>query len=94
MPSIFQRINDVLTANINDLIDRVEDPERMVKQIIREMEAHIAASRDGVLDAMASEKKLLKELEDHRRQSEECTKRRRPPCAPRKRTWREPHWHA
>lgn len=75
MQSIFQRINDVLTANINDLIDRVEDPERMVKQIIREMEAHIAASRDGVLDAMASEKKLQKELEDHRRQSAEWRKK-------------------
>jgi phage shock protein A len=36
--SIFKRINDVINANINDLIDKVEDPERMIKQIIREME--------------------------------------------------------
>ncbi len=70
MLKIFQRINDVMTANINDLIDRVEDPERMVKQIIREMEEHIRASKQGVLDAMTSEKKLRKEVEHHRQQSE------------------------
>jgi len=70
MLKIFQRINDVMTANINDLIDRVEDPERMVKQIIREMEEHIRASKEGVLNAMTSEKKLQKEVEHHRQQSE------------------------
>lgn len=70
MLKIFQRINDVMTANINDLIDRVEDPERMVKQIIREMEEHIRASKEGVLDAMTSEKKLHQEVTHHRQQSE------------------------
>ena len=69
MLKIFQRIHDVMTANINDLIDRVEDPERMVKQIIREMEEHIRASKEGVLNAMTSEKKLQKEVEYNRQQS-------------------------
>lgn len=31
---IFSRIGDVVKSNINDLIDRAEDPEKMVKQII------------------------------------------------------------
>jgi phage shock protein A len=70
MPSIFKRISDVISANINDLIDRVEDPERMVKQIIREMEAHISTAKEGVLDAIASEKMLYKDLEHHRGQSD------------------------
>jgi phage shock protein A len=69
MLKIFQRIHDVMTANINDLIDRVEDPERMVKQIIREMEEHIRASKEGVLNAMTSEKKLHKVVEYNRQQS-------------------------
>lgn len=34
---IFQRIGDVLKSNINDLIDKAEDPEKMVKQIIIDM---------------------------------------------------------
>jgi phage shock protein A len=55
MVSIFKRINDVITANINDLVDRVEDPERMVKQIIPEMEDNIRISKEGVIEAIASE---------------------------------------
>src|SRR5207244_5760138 len=75
MPSIFKRINDVITANINELIDRVEDPERMIKQIIREMEDNIRKAKEGVIEAIASEKQLQKHLENHRRQSAEWLKR-------------------
>lgn len=71
MANIFKRISDVITANINDLIDRVEDPERMIKQIIREMEENISKAKEGVIDAIASEKQLQKELEHHRQQSAE-----------------------
>ncbi len=71
MPNIFKRISDLVTANINDLIDRVEDPERMIKQIIREMEENIRQAKDGVIEAVASEKKLWMEVEAHRRQSQE-----------------------
>jgi phage shock protein A len=71
MPSIFKRISDVITANLNDLIDRVEDPERMIKQIIREMEDNISKAKEGVIEAIASEKQLQKDLELHRRQSAE-----------------------
>lgn len=75
MSSIFKRINDIISANINDLIDRVEDPERMIKQIIREMEDNIARAKEGVIDAIASEKQLLKDLDHHRRQSAEWLKK-------------------
>src|SRR6266568_3532265 len=69
MPNIFKRISDVLAANLNDLIDCVEDPERMVKQIIREMEDNIRIAEEGVIDAIASEKQLQKDLEHHRQQA-------------------------
>ena len=69
MTSLFKRINDVIAANINDLVDRVEDPERMIKQIIREMEENIGNAKEGVIDALASEKRLKKELESHREQA-------------------------
>lgn len=71
MGNIFRRINDVITANINDLIDKVEDPERMIKQIIREMEENLNRAREGVVDAITSEKRLQKDLEHHRSQSAE-----------------------
>ncbi|MFM8333665.1 MAG: PspA/IM30 family protein [Candidatus Methylumidiphilus sp.] len=69
MSNIFKRINDVLSANLNDLIDRVEDPDRMIKQIIREMEENILRARESVVEAIASEKKLQKELEANRQQA-------------------------
>lgn len=69
MANLFIRIHDIISANINDLIDRVEDPERMIKQMIREMEESIARAKEGVIDAIASEKQLQKDLEHHRRQS-------------------------
>ena len=69
MPNIFKRISDVLAANLNDLIDRVEDPERMVKQIIHEMEDNIHIAEEGVIDAIASEKQLYKDLEHQRHQA-------------------------
>lgn len=75
MASIFKRISDVLAANLNDLIDRVEDPERMVKQIIREMEENIRLAEEGVINAMTSEKQLLAELEHNRRQATEWHQR-------------------
>ncbi len=75
MASIFKRISDVISANLNDLIDRVEDPERMIKQIIREMEENISKAKEGVIEAIASEKQLQKELEQHQRQSAEWQKK-------------------
>lgn len=71
MTHIFKRINDVLTANINDLIDRVEDPERMIKQVIREMEDNIGRARESVVEAIANEKQLQKELESNQKQMTE-----------------------
>lgn len=71
MANLFKRISDVIAANLNDLVDRVEDPERMIKQLIREMEENINSAREGVVDALASEKQLAKELDSQCRQAEE-----------------------
>ena len=77
MANLFKRISDVLTANLNDLVDRVEDPERMIKQLIREMEENVNSAREGVIDALASEKQLAKELDGQRRQADDWYNRAR-----------------
>ncbi len=77
MANLFKRISDVIAANLNDLVDRVEDPERMIKQLIREMEENIGSAREGVVDALASEKQLAKELDSQRRQAGEWHSRAR-----------------
>lgn len=65
MGSLFKRINDVITANISDLIDQVEDPQKMIKQIINEMEENIGDAKQGVVDAIASEKLLRRDVDKH-----------------------------
>ena len=54
---IFSRIGDVLKANINDMIDRAEDPEKMVKQIILDLQKEVSK-------AMASERIAKRQYED------------------------------
>ncbi|MBF0101894.1 MAG: PspA/IM30 family protein [Desulfobacterales bacterium] len=71
MANFFLRITDIISANISDMIDRVEDPERMIKHIIAEMEENIGRARDGVLNAITSEKELALELKHHQEQVSE-----------------------
>lgn len=71
MANLFIRITDVISANINDLIDRVEDPELMIKKIILEMEKNIREARNRIIDAIAREKALERELTHHRERSEQ-----------------------
>ncbi|MCH9653334.1 MAG: PspA/IM30 family protein [Planctomycetes bacterium] len=58
---IFQRINDIISANIHDMIDQFEDPEIMLKQAIREMEYSIEAVTKDTAKVLAGEKRLLRE---------------------------------
>jgi phage shock protein A len=61
--AIFSRLTDLLKANINDLIDRAEDPEKMVKQIIIDMEEKLQNAVQGLGSVMASERQILLQLE-------------------------------
>ena len=59
---LFQRMNDIICANIHDMIDRFENPEVMLKQAIREMEQSIETVTSETAKAMAGEKRLAREL--------------------------------
>ena len=54
---IFSRIGDIMKANVNDLIDKAEDPEKMVKQIIRDLQQEVAKSTQALGKAMASQRR-------------------------------------
>ena len=62
--SIFKRIRDITLATINDLIDRSEDPVKMLNQYIRDMEDEIAEAEVAVAKQIAVEKKLLHQYEE------------------------------
>ncbi|MBI3463205.1 MAG: PspA/IM30 family protein [Planctomycetes bacterium] len=66
---IFRRVSDIISANLNDLVDRFEDPEKGLKQAIREMEETIDAATAAAAKAIASEKLMAKELAEHERRA-------------------------
>lgn len=68
--AIFSRLTDLLKSNINDLIDRAEDPEKMVKQIIIDMEEQLQNAVQGLGSVMASEREMLKKLKEAKDESE------------------------
>ncbi len=61
--AIFSRLVDLLKANINDMIDKAEDPEKMLKQIIIDMEEQLRKATQGLGQIMASERQTKKQLE-------------------------------
>ena len=61
---IFQRLSDLLKSNVNDLIDRAEDPEKMVKQIIIDMQKELSKSTQALGQAKASERIAEKQYND------------------------------
>ncbi len=67
--AIFSRLTDLLKSNINDLIDRAEDPEKMVKQIIIDMEEQLQNAVQGLGSVMASEREMLKKLKESQDES-------------------------
>jgi phage shock protein A len=64
---VLDRVSTILRANINSLLDSAEDPERMIDQIIRDMEEAIKQARGQVAEMIAEEKRLKAEA-DHNRQ--------------------------
>ena len=66
---IFSRISDIFKSNVNDLIDRAEDPEKMVKQIIMDMDKELQKSTQALGKAVASERMAEKQLNDAVRKS-------------------------
>ena len=67
--AIFERIGDLVKANINDLIDKAENPEKMVKQIIIDMEDQLRKATQGLGTAMGSLNQVKKQLENAQEQS-------------------------
>lgn len=61
--NILQRISKLISANINHLLDEAEDPEVMVKQLIRDMEESIIELRRETIKAIAQQKHLEKQIQ-------------------------------
>jgi phage shock protein A len=63
---IFTRLSGIITANLNALLDSAENPERMLAQVIRDMESGLVLARQQGATAIAAERRLGRELEQSR----------------------------
>lgn len=73
--NLLRRTADILAANLNDLVDRFEDPARMLRQALREMESLVEANRAAVARSIASETLLARSQQRHAEQADLWRKR-------------------
>lgn len=72
---IFDRLSTLMKSNINDLISRAENPEKMLNQLIVDMKGQLVKAKQQVASAIADEKKLEADALQLRKQSEDWERR-------------------
>jgi phage shock protein A len=72
---IFDRFSTMLRSNINDLISRAENPEKMLNQLILDMKSNLAKAKQEAAAAIADEKKLQADAEGLKKQAEDWERR-------------------
>jgi phage shock protein A len=72
---IFKRVSDILKANINDMISKAENPEKMLNQIMIEMNEQLIESKKSVASSIADEKRLERQMKDNLTQAQDWEKK-------------------
>src|SRR2546430_17089147 len=72
---IFDRLSTVIRSNISDLIERAENAEKMLNQLIVDMRSQLAKAKQQVAGAIADEKRLAAQGEQEKKSAEDWEKR-------------------
>src|SRR5947209_6246642 len=73
--ALLERVSTLLRANLNDLIDRAEHPEKMIKQVMLDMENQLMQVKTQVAIAIADEHLLLKKQKENQEKAAEWTRK-------------------
>ena len=69
--SLLDRVSTLLRANLNELVEKAEDPEKLLKQIVLDMENQLLQVKTQVAIAIADEHLLAKKRTEHQQQAAE-----------------------
>jgi phage shock protein A len=68
---VLDRVSTLIRANINDLVSRAEDPEKVIRQLLLDMQNQLIQVKTSVAAAIADERLLQKRYEDNQKKAEE-----------------------
>lgn len=68
---VLDRVSTLIRANINDMISRAEDPEKVIRQLLLDMNNQLIQVKTQVAAAIADERRLQKRYEDNQKKAEE-----------------------
>ena len=73
--ALLERVSTLVRANLNDLIDRAEHPEKMIKQIMQDRENQLMQVKTQVAIAIADEHLLLKKQKENEEKIADWTRK-------------------
>lgn len=68
---VLDRVSTLLRANLNDLISKAEDPEKVIRQLLLDMQNQLIQVKTQVAASIADERLLQKRYEDNQKKAEE-----------------------
>lgn len=72
---VLDRVSQILRANINDLLNHAEDPEKILNQIIADMEDALRQGKSSVADQIAQEKMIQSDLDAAKKSADDWGKK-------------------
>jgi phage shock protein A len=73
--ALLERVTTLIRANLNDLVDQAEEPEKMIKQLILDMENQLLQVKTQVAIAMADQHVLIKKQKEHELSAEDWVRK-------------------